>query len=66
MKRKAAGVQKNARGRNSGAKPPDIADSQAAVSEIISGQGDDISAQDGKFSEYISLDVSIEAMARSF
>ncbi|CDP11937.1 unnamed protein product [Coffea canephora] len=66
MKRKAAGVQKNARGRYFGAKPPDIAVSKAAVSEIISGKGDDIFAQDGKFSDYISLDVSIEEMERSF
>ncbi|XP_071923830.1 uncharacterized protein [Coffea arabica] len=66
MKRKAASVQKNARGRYFGAKPPDIAVSKAAVSEIISGKGDDIFAQDGKFSDYISLDVSIEEMERSF
>ncbi|KAL3504290.1 hypothetical protein ACH5RR_034131 [Cinchona calisaya] len=67
MKRKASNVQKNARGRYFGARPVDVADCRAMVSGVTSGKGDEnIFYEDGKFADFISLDVSIEEMEQAF
>ncbi|KAK3016029.1 hypothetical protein RJ639_005289 [Escallonia herrerae] len=61
VQRKPSRQQKNARGRYFGSRTIDIDERRAARSETrYSKEDDDIFCQEGKFSEYIALDVSDE------
>lgn len=67
LKRKALNVQKNARGRYFGARPVNVADCRAMVSGVISGKSDNkIFDEDGKFVDFISLDISDEDLGHAF